>query len=280
MTGPARQRRGPGAEEIALEAGHRWSPPLYRTGRGGDPPHACPSRHPDPVRAARRRRAQVRRPVTVLPALPQPQAGRCRAGPANHRARRPADGLGRTRPWPRVLAAAIPGGCNAEPVQRHSGRAESGRAPPCMRWRGPARPRRTGWPVAWPCRRRAPPAGARYPREGPVSRLLPRSRGRPQVVPVSDGKTFLLHKRAPRKSPRPAISGFPAIREMIHRERAVTRTSRQLSTGLFTAYPQPEDMNRRTPGQPGLLTPDVRPIVHIGWRIIARATGSDGAQMA
>jgi hypothetical protein len=58
--------------------------------------------------------------------------------------------------------------------------------------------------------------------------------GRPQVMPVSDGETFLLHKRAPRKSPRPAISGFPAIREMIHRERAVIRTSRQLSTGLFT----------------------------------------------
>jgi hypothetical protein len=32
----------------------------------------------------------------------------------------------------------------------------------------------------------APPAGARHPCEGPVSRLLPRSRGRPQVVPVSE----------------------------------------------------------------------------------------------
>ena len=44
-------------------------------------------------------------------------------------------------------------------------------------------------------------------------------------------RTFLPPLRAPRKSPRPAISGFPAIREMIHRKRAVIRTSRQLSTG-------------------------------------------------
>ena len=68
----------------------------------------------------------------------------------------------------------------------HPGRAESGKAPPCMRWRGLARPRRTGWLVARPCWHSAPPAGAGYPREGPVSRLLPRSRGRPQVVPVSE----------------------------------------------------------------------------------------------
>ena len=39
---------------------------------------------------------------------------------------------------------------------------------------------------AWPCWHSAPPAGARYPCEGPVSRLLPRSRGRPQVMPVSE----------------------------------------------------------------------------------------------
>ena len=39
--------------------------------------------------------------------------------------------------------------------------------------------------------RRAPPAGARYPREGPVSRLLPRSRRRPRVVPVSSGESII-----------------------------------------------------------------------------------------
>ena len=76
--------------------------------------------------------------------------------------------------------------CRVRVLFRRSCRAESDKAPPCMRWRGLARPRRTGWSVARPCRRRAPPAGARYPCERPVSRLLPRSRGRPQVVPVSE----------------------------------------------------------------------------------------------
>ena len=143
------------------------------------------------------------------------------------------------------------GGALRLPCQRQRwtafGRAESGKAPPCMRWRGLTRPRRTGWPVARPCRRRAPSAGARYPCQGPVSRLLPRLRGRPQVVPVSNGKTFLLPPRAPRKCPRPAISGFSAIHEVIPRKRAVIRISRRLSTGLFTAYPQAPGVSQRTP---------------------------------
>jgi hypothetical protein len=45
-------------------------------------------------------------------------------------------------------------------------------------------------PVAWLCCRAAPPAGARHPCAGPVSRLLPRSQGRPQVVPVSSGESI------------------------------------------------------------------------------------------
>ena len=51
-------------------------------------------------------------------------------------------------------------------------------------------------------------------------------------------KTFLLPQRARRKSPRPAISGFPAIHEGIHRKQAVIRISQRLSTGLLTACPQ------------------------------------------
>ena len=166
-----------------------------------------PSRHPDPVRAARRLCARARGPVAALPALPQPQSGMRRAGSSANGVRRPAEGLARTRS-PGHRRCHCGGRGHAEQVQRHSCRADSGRAPPCMRWRGPARPRRTGWPVAWPCRRRAPPAGARYPCEGPVSRLLPRSRGRPRAVPVSSGGIFLLRTRAPRKGLRGAISGF------------------------------------------------------------------------
>jgi len=138
--------------------------------------------------------------------------------------------------------------------QGHSGRAEPDKAPPCMRWRGLARPHRTGWSVAWPCRRRAPHAGARHPYEAPVSRLLPRSRGRPQVVPVSSGGIFLLDTRAPRKSLRPAISGFlryprrnpqkagsyPPLTAVIHR--------------FIHSISSARDVSR---GTPGLLSPDV-----------------------
>ena len=86
--------------------------------------------------------------------------------------------------------------------------------------------------------RRAPPAGARYPREGPVSRLLPRSRRRPRVVPVSSGESIIttaastaqdpaashfLFFRYPRKAPQRAGS-YPHSTAVIH--------------GLFTTYPQ------------------------------------------
>jgi len=136
----------------------------------------------------------------------------------------------------------------------HSGRAESDKAPPCMRWRGPARPRLTGWSVAWPCRRRAPPAGARHPYKAPVSRLLPRSRGRPQVVPVSSGGIFLLHTRAPRKSLRPAISGFLRYPRRNPQNASSYPPFTAVIHGLFTAYPQPGNVSRGTPGLP---SPDV-----------------------
>ena len=86
--------------------------------------------------------------------------------------------------------------------------------------------------------RRAPPAGARYPRQGPVSRLLPRSRRRPRVVPVSSGESIIttaastaqdpaashfLFFRYPRKAPQRAGS-YPHSTAVIH--------------GLFTTYPQ------------------------------------------
>jgi len=101
----------------------------------------------------------------------------------------------------------------------------------------PAAPRQADQLAGFAGVERRPP-GARYPCEGPVSRLLPRSRGRTQVMPVSSGETFLLPPRAPRKSPLPAISGFSAIHELIHGKRVVIRIRRRLSTGLFIAYPQ------------------------------------------
>ena len=158
--------------------------------------------------------------------------------PVNHRVPPPVKDLavpghdrGPSR-WRIPAVAGVPRRCQ----QRRSGRPESDRAPPCMRWRDPARPRRAGWPVARPCRRRAPPAGARYPRKGPVSRLLPRSRGHPQGgARFRTVKTFLLPPRAPRKSTRPAISGSCPVHKVIHRKQAVIRIWRWLST----AYSQP-----------------------------------------
>jgi hypothetical protein len=143
-----------------------------------------------------------------------------------------------------VIAAGVPAAAACWSWQRHSVRTESGRAPPCMRWRGPARPRRTGWPVAWPCWRRAPPAGARHPREGPVSRLLPRSRGRPQVMPVSErcistacagaaqepAAGHFQVFRYPQKNPRKPCS-YPHLTAVIHELAHSLSTGSRVSAG-------------------------------------------------
>ena len=93
----------------------------------------------------------------------------------------------------------------------------------------PASPRRLASCLVFAARR-APPAGARYPREGPVSRLLPRSRRRPRVVPVSSGESIIttaestaqgpaashfLFFRYPRKTPQKAGS-YPHFTAVIH----------------------------------------------------------------
>jgi hypothetical protein len=250
---PARQARGPGADEIAQEAatgGHRRY--TGKAGRGSVA--ACPSRHPDPVRAARRRCARVRRPVTAVPAIPQPHAGTRRADPINHWARRPAEatpvlgrGLG-SSPLPlRRLPACRTGATRFLLDRIRQGPSMYEMEGPC-----PASPHRLASCLALPGPRAA--AGARYPCEAPVSRLLPRSRGRPRAVPVSSGGIFLLHPRAPRKGLQGTISGVSAIHIRFHRKLGVIRISPRLSTGLFTVYPQPGDMSRRTPG---LLIPDV-----------------------
>ena len=59
------------------------------------------------------------------------------SGPA-----RPPENLARARPDLRSSRPAFPHLPGCRPWQRRSCRAKSGKAPPCMRWRGPARPRR------------------------------------------------------------------------------------------------------------------------------------------
>ena len=122
------------------------------------------------------------------------------------------------------------------------------RAPPCMRWRGPC--------PASPHRRASCPA-LPAPRAARRGQVPVRETGLP-APPTFPGsppggarfrtvRTFLLPRRAPRKSPLPAISGFPAIHELIHRKPVVIRIRRRLSTGLFTTYPQAPGCSRRTP---------------------------------
>ena len=101
----------------------------------------------------------------------------------------------------------------------------------------PASPRRLASCLVFAARR-APPAGAKYPRDGPVSRLLPRSRRRPRVVPVSSGESIITTAASTAQAPQPAISYFSAIHGRLHRKQAVIRISQRLSTGLFTACPQ------------------------------------------
>ena len=139
---------------------------------------------------------------------------------------------------------------------RRSGRAESGTAPPCMRWRGRARPRRPGWPVAW-----SSPSAARRP-PGPGTRARGRSPGSSRVPGVAPGwcpfpavKALLLPPQAPRKTLQQAISCFSAIRGRLHREQAVIRIPRRLSTAFSQPIHRFPSVSRRTP-QP--LVPNAR----------------------
>ena len=84
--------------------------------------------------------------------------------------------------------------------------------------------------------RRPPGPGTRARR--PVSQLLPRSRGQPQVVPVSNGENIITAPANAAQGPAASHFLFSAIHEGIHRKQAVIRISRRLSTGLFTACPQ------------------------------------------
>ena len=123
-------------------------------------------------------------------------------------------------------------GCRGcRPWQRRSCRAESGTAPPCMRWRGPARPRRADRPAPW-----SSPRAARRP-PGPGTRARGRSPGssrvpgrRPRVVPVSSGESIstasastaqgpaaghFLFFRYPRRNAQKAGS-YPHFTAVIH----------------------------------------------------------------
>jgi hypothetical protein len=73
---------------------------------------------------------------------------------------------------------------------------------------------------------------------GPVSRLLPRSRGHPQVVPVSNGESISTASANAAQEPEVNYFGFFRYPHGIHKRPAVIRIGRWLSTGLFTISPQ------------------------------------------
>jgi hypothetical protein len=75
------------------------------------------------------------------------------------------------------------------------------------------------------------PAGARHPCEGPVSRLFPRSQGRPQVVPVSNGESILTAFANIAQEPEVNYFWFLQYPHGIHRKNVVIRTCWWLSTG-------------------------------------------------
>ena len=105
-------------------------------------------------------------PTRQLPRLPPPVAAR------------PPENLARARSNPRSSRPAFRG-CRVPALVKTSpaGRIRQGPSMYEMEGPCPASPHQVSQLVA--CRRRAPPAGARYPREGLVSRLLPRSRVAP-----------------------------------------------------------------------------------------------------
>jgi hypothetical protein len=134
----------------------------------------------------------------------------------------------------------------AGPGDRRSCRTESGRAPPCMRWRDPARPRRIRWPVAWPGRHRAPPAGARYPREGPVSRFLPTSRVVPRWCPFPNGESISTASASAAQDPAATHFGFVRYPQRNPQKPGSYPHFTAIIPMLFTVYPRAAGVSRNT----------------------------------
>jgi hypothetical protein len=95
-----------------------------------------------------------------------------------------------------------------------------------------------GRPVARPPRRHAPPAGAKHPRQIPVSRPFPRPGEAPGWCPFPAVKAFLRPLRPSRKSRRGIHFEFFPRPHVVHRIPSVIRMSQRLSTALCTTTPQ------------------------------------------
>ena len=217
------------------------APPRPRAGTGGAGPHRRPGSAADhrPATAdagalapqasllATARHPALR--ARTLAVLHGSVAGAALAITASGPARRP-ENLAPARPDPRPSRPTFPWLPGAGPGKTVlPGRIRHGPSMYEMEGPCPASPRRLASCLVFAARR-APPAGARYPREGPVSRLLPRSRRRPRVVPVSSGESIIttatstaqdpaashfLFFRYPRRNPQRAGS-YPHFTAVIH----------------------------------------------------------------
>ena len=230
----------------AAGAGPRPVPARPRAGAGGAGPHRRPGSAADHRPATADAGALARGGVPARDGAAPSHAGSNSGGSAARRprahapARRGRPGTSPVPGWtPDHRGRHFCGRRGAGPGKTfRPGRIRHGPSMYEMEGPCPASPRRLASCLVF-AERRAPPAGARYPREGPVSRLLPRSRRRPRVVPVSSGESIIYClPQAPRKSP--AASHFLFFR---YPRKAPQRAgsyphSTAVIHGLFTAYPQ------------------------------------------
>jgi hypothetical protein len=178
---------------VAADAGPRPAPPRRRAGAGGVGPHRRPGSAADHRPATADARALAPGGVSARDGAASGLAGSHSGGPARVCCRRGGSRDYRLRPGaaareprpcsagPQIIAAGIPAVAGVPALATRFCRTESGTAPPCMRWRGRARPRRAGWPVAW-----SSPRAARRP-PGPGTRARGRSPGSSRVPGVAPG---------------------------------------------------------------------------------------------
>ena len=215
-------------------------PARPRAGAGGAGPHRRPGSAADHRPGNGRCRAAGPRKRPCSPRRGAQSCGSHSGGPARAWRRpggpranrlRPSAAAREPRPCPAgppIIAAGIPAVAGVPAPATRSRRAESGTAPPCMRWRGRARPRRAGWPVAWSSPRAA--RRGQVPARGAGLPAPPAFPASPRVVPVSSGESiittaastaqgpaashFLLF-RYPWKAPQKAGS-YPHFTQVIH----------------------------------------------------------------
>jgi hypothetical protein len=261
LAGGASSIRSRCPASAAADAGPRPVPARPRAGAGGAGPHRRPgSADHRPGNGRCRAAGPRKRPCSPRRGAQScgshsggPARAWCRPGGSRANRLRPSAAAREPRPCPAgppIIAAGIPAVAGVPTPTRRSRRAESGTAPPCMRWRGRARPRRAGWPVAWSSPRAAARRG-QVPARGAGLPAPPAFPASPRVVPVSSGVSIITTARKHRA--RSCGQPFPVVPLSMEG----STESRQLSAfhpGYPRFYSQPAQrlpsVRRRTPQPP------------------------------